>query len=97
MAWASPAISADAAFGTEYGGVTCGKWLEYNTGQARYVAKVWLAGWITAANFLNPGSVDIINGNMPGAVAWIDNWCRQNPMKTVALGAFQLRSELLGR
>jgi hypothetical protein len=98
MTWASPAMSADAAGGhTMWGGVTCGKWLQYNTGEARYAAQMWLAGWITAANALTPGETDIINGDLPGATAWMDNWCGQNPLQPVAIGAVALRNELLGR
>ena len=52
----------------------------------------WLAGYLTAYSlWVEEGSGPVNNLiNAAGASAWIDNYCRDNPLKDVAYAAWLL-------
>jgi hypothetical protein len=60
----------------------------------------WVAGYLSAANnvaFVNDKE-DVLKGSdFDGLMAWIDNYCRANPLDTVEKAAVQLLAELIVR
>ena len=65
-----------------------------------HVNQNWVLGYITAFNAWGPlekrpGASDISKGtNSDGITAWIDNWCRANPLEDITTGAIYLIEEL---
>jgi hypothetical protein len=79
------------------GTTSCGEWTKARTEkQWPEVAKVnWLMGYLTAFNIWGAGPSDISEGTDPeGVGAWIDNYCAQHPLDSLAKAAEQLIYEL---
>ena len=84
---------------TVFGNSDCGQWL-HNPTPAQ---KAWLAGFISGMNIMYDGAVkqgsdplEKVN-SVEQLVAWMDNYCRTNPLKTVGAGAQALFIELMTR
>jgi len=82
---------------TGFGSPDCGQWLAEKTS----TRQSWLAGYLSG---LNMGAYATHNRNpldglssMAQAYAWMDNYCRKNPLERVSSGGFQLFVELLKR
>ena len=93
----SPFASSDAATIVGAGTGTCGSWLQDR--QENYGAKLhWLQGFLSAYNFYvysgrNPEG--IFAGIDHNAIAaWMDNYCRENPLSSPSDGALRLIKEL---
>ena len=90
---------------------SCGKWTkDRNEGGMRYESNTnWFSGYITAFNTWGPygpfsdnqsvsGISDITEGiDANGLVAWIDKWCRANPLESMDAAARNLIYELAKR
>lgn len=83
------------------GGVTCGAWLQTRQSNQHYGELHWVQGFISSYNQYvytgrNPngifGSVD-----HDSIAAWMDNYCRANPLETVYKGTLHLVEELKHR
>lgn len=83
-----------------YGGQDCGQWLNQSSASGRS----WLAGFISGLNAVfngfsaavEPGKDALAKTNSAQQVyAWMDNYCRANPLKTVDEGATELYFELM--
>lgn len=88
--WAQPA--------KHFGVPDCGEWIAANSTHQ----KAWLMGYLSGMNSIQtlfPGSGPknplghISSANQ--AYLWMDNWCKANPLKNVAEGAFSLFAELM--
>ena len=87
---------------TAFGGgrESCGRWTEVKnvappTGQRSTTARLqfeqWLGGYLTAySQWVEEGSGPVSDGDHDGAIAWIDTYCQENPLKNVAYAAKQL-------
>ena len=67
------------------GNETCGQWLEARRADnTRAVAfSAWLAGYLSAVNQYG-GVGDVLNGKrMEDARLFMDNYCREHPIRTV--------------
>ena len=97
-AWASPAMAADAAGRFQiYGDVTCGQWLSWRSDPSivQNLASMWLGGFISGFNVVVNGPQDVLlRSDLDSALRWIDNYCRQNPLKSTAGAAYSLMQEL---
>lgn len=99
---ASSALGSDieeiyTVFGV--GHSSCGNYIELKRDSVseweRSAQRSWLGGYITAFNFLTPGTKNILNGtDLNGAMGWIENWCRTNPLKSFSDAARMLVLEL---
>jgi hypothetical protein len=78
---------------------TCGQFIDASrlNQQENMTYSIWLAGYITAYNTLNPDTSDIINlqnprdpSPMAGPMAWIEKYCLDHPMSSflIAVMAF---------
>ncbi len=72
---------------------TCGSWTEAkeaNLGK-RVIFHEWINGYMTAYSlWVEDGSGPVNDSEGPGNWAWIDNYCQENPLKTVADAAWWL-------
>jgi hypothetical protein len=85
-----------------FGSTSCDKYIEARTSTTGvdyskhlgYVA--WVAGYITAVNRRTPDVYDVLEKtDMDGALLWIENWCRTNPLELFATAVGTLTNELL--
>lgn len=89
-------LSAQSSFSqTNFGGADCGQWLAEETP----MRKAWLAGFLSGMNTAHVATqkgdpLDELS-SMDQAYAWLDNYCRQNPLNRVADGGVNLFVELL--
>jgi hypothetical protein len=80
---------ADGFVSFGVGNKSCDQYVA-DTGQPDrgFVYETWLSGYLTAFNAYKPGSSDILTGtDFNGAVAWIQNYCRQHPTVVVHVAA----------
>jgi len=69
------------------GNGSCGKWIEdrRSAGPSMFITQGWIAGYLTAYNNYAPYA----NGNVSrgtdvdGLFAWIDRYCRANPLDSI--------------
>ena len=88
------------------GGVSCGEWTAEKENNAsgqefhyRQLFQSWLLGYLTAySRWVEPkteGPVSEIRG--PAAFAWIDNYCQETPLDSVAKAVEKLILALKAR
>ena len=80
---------------TAFGGgrESCGRWTEQKNAArgARVQFEQWLGGYLTAYSFwVEKGSGPVSYGDHVGALAWLDNYCQEKPLKNVAYAAERL-------
>ena len=75
---------------------SCGKWLDAKASPvARAAYRNWVLGFVSGANWYTPGS----QAKFPdaeAAVAFMDNYCENNPLHIVGFGASALVQEAGG-
>ena len=79
------------AFGA--GRESCGRWTaeQYATRGERDQFLDWLGGYLTAySQWMEVGSGPVSDSDHFGAIAWIDNYCQEKPLKNVTFGAERL-------
>jgi len=73
------------------GTVSCGKWTASRSGEdysAKIAEEQWALGFLSGVGFEGSGKYDPLNGvDAEGVLAWLDNYCRANPLKSVATAA----------
>jgi hypothetical protein len=73
-----------------YGTQSCGQWLAGRNGPDFYSNMAWIQGFLSGlALFLPTQKTD-----HDAIAAWVDNYCAQNPLKTIKDAAEQLSIEL---
>lgn len=76
----------------------CGQYIEFTTGDQADTYKqlyyTWVWGFMSGASFFGPKEVD--PPEAPTVVAFLDNFCRRNPLLTVTSGTLALAAELGG-
>ena len=82
---------------TGFGSPDCGQWLAEKTS----TRQSWLAGYLSGLNMgawvqLNRDPLDRLS-SMAQAYAWMDNWCKKNPLERVSSGGMTLIMELIER
>jgi hypothetical protein len=84
-----------------YGQSSCGAWLEARRGQTdpAYVGMGhWVLGFITAYNWHRPDGGDVLHGSdIHGALAWIDQYCRNDSTANLATAMARLIRHLEAR
>lgn len=87
-----PALAVDqngAYWG--FSGITCGQFIDDRVHKTDTVDRWWLAGWLSAWNDATPNTFNLLGSDdLSGAMLWIENWCRQNPLKSMSEGAREL-------
>lgn len=87
-----------------YGGQSCGDWTKerHSNSGAAVAMESWTLGYITGFNAYGlPDTVATadVSGNASSEAlfAWLDNYCRANPLDTLHVATDKLINELLGR
>lgn len=81
---------------TAFGAPDCGQWVKDSTTNR----KAWLMGYMSGLNVAHELSdskpKDPLNKmrSAEQAFLWVDNYCRANPMRTVAFAGWELFQEL---
>lgn len=87
---------ANASAAVTFGGADCGEWIRSPSEPKRQ----WLIGYMSGLNMMhffneNKGDpLDKINSAQQ-IYLWMDNYCRDNPLKRVSIGAETLFIELM--
>ena len=78
---------------------SCGKWIKTSKRTAEHqVLQSWILGFLSGVNFQNLDGDFLQGRDADGLTAWIDNYCRRNPLSATTQAAFELIKELqLGR
>ncbi len=80
---------------TLFGGADCGQWLN----DKRSTDKTWALGYISGLNTMYSATrgEDPLNkvNSAEQIYVWLDNYCKNNPLETVARGGINLFAELL--
>jgi hypothetical protein len=72
------------------GDVSCGAWTQARR-QNRQTYQWWVAGFLSGLNYEGDPSRDPLDGNdFAGIAAWIDNYCRENPLKRITYASIEL-------
>ncbi len=78
---------------------SCGKWLEAERSDdiARGVASSWIWGYLARAT--NAYNGELLSGSVdgPSIRAWMDNYCRTQPLSNIWAGARELERRLAGQ
>lgn len=100
------ALISSACFGAAYAQTAlvpsndlyqCGSWIEArkDSGSSRAsIMIVWTWGYVSGIAHADPRfkSIDLPNGS--SISAWMDKYCRENPLKNIVLGSADLMEEL---
>ena len=73
--------------------VSCGTWTQarQQDRQKPVTYQWWVAGFLSGLEYEGDPSRDPLAGNDIGGIAtWIDNYCRENPLKTIADACLEL-------
>lgn len=83
------------------GATSCGLWIEDRKSDSWFPQVHWIQGFISSYNhFVYLGSHDdgvFGNTDAESLAAWMDNYCRENPLTSVYEGTIQLITELNSR
>ena len=93
-------LAAQSSFAqqTMFGRPDCGEWLNDSPSE-QGMNKAWLLGFLSGLSASQVIRGDPLNALSSAAQAyvWMDNFCRKNPLDTVAYGAYALFFELADR
>lgn len=81
------------------GSASCGSWLEERRNGTYYSELNWIFGFISSYNHYHSVSIYGKNGvfkntDYQAIAAWMDNYCKQNPLLSPYQGTVQLIEEL---
>lgn len=75
------------------GTASCGRFIQQRNEYVFFT--VWVEGYITAVNIITPDTGNILgNTDIYGAMSWIENYCKNNPLKDFSLAVYYLVKEL---
>jgi hypothetical protein len=79
-------------------GLSCGGWTNTPKRSVEHeVFKKWVLGFVSGANWENKDG-DFLRGTDSDALtAWIDNYCRRNPLNGISQAVIELMKELRSR
>ena len=87
----SPASQGYTIFGA--GTLSCDKWIEersQNSGLS-FGMETWILGFLTGAGWQGANPQDVDNSAL---YVWVDNFCRENPLKNITSASAALTIEL---
>jgi len=81
---------------TTIGNIDCGKWIKRKNHPMEELRTIsWLSGFMTGLNFGDQFRNDPLKRVSADQIAlWMDNYCRANPLRSVANGGEILMMEL---
>ena len=76
------------------GSSSCGTWAEYRRSGGAVRQEQWILGFLSGVGWVNLNGDDPLKGlDAPAVFAWIDNYCRANPLHHVNKAAGSLAIE----
>jgi hypothetical protein len=76
------------------GTTSCGTWLADRDNYAVHMVELsWVLGWLSAAGAYNVQS-DLRHTDANAIAAWVDKYCRENPLDHISDAAAHLVDEL---
>ncbi len=88
------ATQSSFAHFTTLGEPDCGQWLAEKTPTRR----AWVLGYVSGLNLSGIEKMNVLGATSAEQIyAWMDNYCRQNPLDDVTHGGNKLFFELLAR
>jgi hypothetical protein len=86
-------VSADEYYVFGSGSASCGTWTggENNNPYTYYQKRSWILGFVSGAGWSNRREYEV---DSDGVYAWIDNYCKANPLKYLNEAAEALVLEL---
>ena len=91
-------IFASTIFVAGEGTLACGTYLEERRKQdndsQEYVYATWVGGFLTAANYYFPTKAMRTLPNSATVLAYLDKYCRENPLKLLVNGAVKLDQDI---
>lgn len=88
LSW-SPLAPASTNYGA--GTKTCGTWIEKRRTDDYFDMAQWMLGYISATDYY---AFDLKESEGQAFIAYMDNYCQQNPLDEFAVGVRKLISEL---
>jgi len=81
------------------GSMGCGTFVDRQKYEAQAVEnRAWISGYIAAYNRLMPNTYDILgDSDMKSAIVWLENYCKEYPLKVLAEGMADLTTKLYPR
>jgi len=77
---------------------SCADWITARDRKNAQAYEFWLLGYVSGLNMSQDHSIDFLSGIKANSLElWMDKYCRENPLKTIPNGAFQLVEELTGK
>jgi hypothetical protein len=79
---------------------SCGTWTQVRqaTESADHtVIEAWVVGFMSGMNLDRTHPDALVGTDFDGLMAWIDNYCRSNPLQAIAFAATSLMEELRSR
>jgi hypothetical protein len=75
---------------------SCGSFVEARKNATATMYRTWLTGYFTALNLMSPDTYNLLGStDIDGAILWVENYCRANPIKNFENAAQALWVELL--
>lgn len=78
---------------------SCGTWTKARQGDPieRQIVEAWVDGYLAGSN-LGSSRPDALYGrDANGIYGWMDNYCRNNPLKAIVAAATLLMAELISQ
>lgn len=79
------------------GAHTCGTWTQERQAEVANGMRNWVIGFVNGANVYDSGPDFLLQTDPNAIVAWMDNYCRSNPLENIFTGAYLLVQELRSR
>lgn len=81
------------------GSMGCGTFVDRQKYESQAVEnRAWISGYLAAYNRIVPNTYDILGGSdMKSAILWLENYCKEYPLKVLAEGMANLTSKLYPR
>ncbi len=95
-----PAFPQAKRFATILGAAedSCADWITARDRKDAQAYEFWLLGFVTGLNVSKDHRDDFLSGIKGNSLGlWMDKYCRENPLKSIPQGAFQLIEELTGK
>jgi hypothetical protein len=79
-------------------GFSCGLWTSTSKHTPTHEQlKGWVLGYLSGTNMESEGADFLRGRDADGLTAWIDNYCRRNPLHAITQAIYALTNELRGR
>jgi hypothetical protein len=95
----APASAQERLVFGEGAATSCGSWTQGRQTRSfkAGLSAQWIAGYLSGLNMGAVGPDPLSGTDFDGLMAWIDNYCRSNPLDMVGTAAFRLMGELRSR